>query len=60
MLRLFSIVCSLASTVLVGVFLVFALTAGFVSGPVIVGCIAAGFVLAMPVAWRSARALRDR
>ena len=52
MSKLFSLVYSLAATVLAGVGLVAVLVAGWVSAPAIVGAIAGGAVLAVPVALR--------
>ena len=55
--RLWSLVYSLASTVLMGVCLVSVLVAGYVSGVAIVAALATGAVLAVPASWVIARAL---
>ncbi len=55
--RLWSLVYSLASTVLMGVCLVSVLVAGYVSGVAIVAALATGALLAIPASWVIARAL---
>ncbi|MEO1679825.1 MAG: hypothetical protein AAFU80_16910 [Pseudomonadota bacterium] len=55
--RLFSIIYSLASTVLAGSALVFVLEAGWVSGVAIVAALATGAVVAVPVDWVIAQEL---
>ncbi|MEL6207028.1 MAG: hypothetical protein AAFR47_17180 [Pseudomonadota bacterium] len=47
----FSIIYSLAWTFLAGSALVVVLVAGWVSGPAIIAALAAGAVVAAPVAW---------
>ena len=55
--RLFPLIWSLASTVLMGTGLVVVLVAGYVTGVAIVAALALGAVAAIPVAWVIARAL---
>jgi len=57
--RLFPLVWSLVSTVLMGSGLVAVLVAGYVSGVAIVAALVLGAVVAVPVAWVVARALLD-
>jgi hypothetical protein len=59
MSKLFSLVYSLAATVLAGVALVTVLVAGWVSAPAIVGALAGGAVLAIPVALRLAPRIEE-
>lgn len=59
MTRLFSLIYSLASTVLVGVALVATLVSGFVTGPAIIAAIVIGFVVAVPVAYVIAKRLHS-
>jgi hypothetical protein len=59
MSKLFSLVYSLAATVLAGVALVTVMVAGWVSAPAIVGALGGGAVLAVPVALRLAPRIEE-
>ena len=60
MSRLFSLVWSLAATVLGGSALVAVLVAGWVSAPAIVAALATGAALAAPVAYVVARQIEQQ
>lgn len=59
MLRLVSLIYSLTSTVIMGVGIVAVLVAGYVSAAAIIGAIAAGLILGLPVAWLVAKKLYE-
>lgn len=51
MVRLFSIIFALASTVLMGCFIVVVLATGYDTAIPIIGAALAGFIVAGPIAW---------
>lgn len=59
MLRLASVIYAVAGTTVAGSFIVAALVAGYDTLPYIVGAAGIGFVVAMPVAYFVAKAIRD-
>jgi hypothetical protein len=59
MFRLASIIYTLASTTIMGVLIIAALTMGFVSSTAILAAVAAGLVLGLPVAWIVAKKLSE-
>ncbi len=59
MLRLASVIYAVAGTTVAGSFMVAALVAGFDTLPYIIAAVAAGFIVAIPVAYFVAKAIKN-
>lgn len=54
-IRLMSLLYSVISTTIMGIFVTAALSMGVVTGRAIIACVVAGLVLSVPVSWLVAR-----